>query len=101
MVPGFSQKHLEYFQKKILIEIKIKLKSYILTSALFLSLFDLDKAIEKKTSTQTFHKISYNTFVLARRAIKLLDFITLRTKITVLVIIYMFIIYWTKLVETI
>ena len=44
-----------------------------MTSALFQSLFDLEIAIEIKTSTETFHKITYNTIVLARRAIKFLD----------------------------
>ena len=44
-----------------------------MTSALFQSLFDLEIAIEIKTSTETFHKITYNTIVLARRAVKFLD----------------------------
>ena len=43
---------------------KKKLKS---TSALLQSLFD------PEISTQIFHKITYNTFILARRAIKFLD----------------------------
>ena len=37
-----------------------------MTSALFQSLFDLE-------STQTFHNITYNIIILARRALKFLD----------------------------
>ena len=39
---------------------------------MFLSFFDLETAIEIRQE-QTFHKITYNTIILARRAIKFLD----------------------------
>ena len=63
-----SSKNLGYFQICFSIEMKIKLKSTLFTSALLQSLFDLEIVIE--ISTQTFHKITFNSIILARRAIK-------------------------------
>ena len=66
-----SSKNLGYFRICFSIEIKIKLKSTLFTFALLRSLFDLKIAIE--ISTQAFHKITFNSIILARRPIKFLD----------------------------
>ena len=76
LVPGFSQKRFRIFPKFFFsIEMKIKLKS-----ALYVDFWLVSKRIWSrnshwnKTSTQTFHRITYNTIILSRRVIKFLDF---------------------------
>ena len=52
---------------------KIKLKS-TLYKYMFQSLFDLEIAIEmRQVHKRTFNKITFNTIILARRAIKILE----------------------------
>ena len=59
MVPRFSPKKLGCFQNKSFqIEMKIKLNQlYILTSALFQSLFDIEAAIEIRQVYKRFRKL--------------------------------------------
>ena len=53
---------------------KIKLKSTLYFDFCFVSKLIWSRNSHwNKTSTQTFHKITYNTIILARRAIKFLD----------------------------
>jgi len=60
LIPGFSPKNLGYFQKTFSIEIEIKLISlYILISALFQSLLDLETAIEIRKVHKRFIKLRY------------------------------------------
>ena len=59
MVPGFSEKKLGYPKYHFSIEMKIKLNQlYILTSALFPSLFDLVTAIEIRQVHKRFINIT-------------------------------------------
>ena len=75
LVPWFSSKNLGYFQNIFFsIEMKIKLKSTLYFDFCFVSKLIWSRNSHwNKTSTQTFHKITYNTIILARRAIKFLD----------------------------
>ena len=91
LVPGFSPNNLGYlgyfFSWN---ENKIEINFIFWLLLCFKAIWSRNSHWNR-TSTQTFHKITFNTIILARRALKFLDlnilsknFITLRTKITVL-----------------